>query len=478
MVFQYQKLAAQLSQKIYRGELVVGQRLSSLRNFAQQHQVSLNTAKSCYELLEAQGLIIVKPKIGYFVQRHNVGQIDVPQHHDFASHAREVSNLELQIEIQQASIQTPLIHLGAIQLSPDLMPMQAMRRSLQRALKHSQPEDFLYNHPQGHLRLREALVQHWAEDGLFIASDDIFISNGCIPALAVVIQTLTEQGESIIVPTPHFNGQRQLLATLKRKIVEIPTSHEGFDLCRLEHEMCYSGAKVCLLTANYQNPLGYCLTNIEKQRIAELAQQYQCYVIEDDIFAECYFGSRRPLPIRHWDEAGFVMYCGSVSKSLSPAYRVGWFCISSRLQHLKTKMLNYNITVNTPLQLGLADLIHSRAYREYLAQLQPILLRQVEQYRQYIIQSFYDVELRLTQPQGGYFLWLQFPAVLDSLKMYRYAQSQGINIVPGIVFGEDEKYNNCIRLNTGHALSKKICQAIDTLADWTRMELQHYVKSA
>lgn len=47
-----------------------------------------------------------------------------------------------------------------------------------------------------------------------------------------------------------------------------------------------------------------------------------------------------------------------------------------------------------------------------------------------------------------------------------------------IVFGEDEKYNNCIRLNTGHALSKKICQAIDTLADWTRMELQHYVKSA
>ena len=472
MGFQYQNLAQQIAHKIYSGELKIGQRLNSLRHFSKQHRVSLNTAKSCYELLEAQGLIYVKSQAGYFIQAPKTKNVDLPQHIEFVSRAREVSNLDLQIEIQDASIHQKLIHLGSIQLSPNLVPIDVLRRSIQRALKHSQQEDFLYSDRHGHIRLREALVQHWAEDGLFIHKDDIFISNGCMPALSVVIQVLTQQGDSIIVPTPNFNGQLQLLASLKRKIVEIPAHHEGFDLIRLEHEMKNSGAKVCLLTANYQNPLGFCLSNEDKQQIAKLAEKYQCYVLEDDIYAECGFDLSRPLPIRHWDKHGFVIYCGSVSKSLSPAYRVGWFCISKKLQHLRAQIINLNVVVNTPLQLGLADLIYSRAYREHLSKLRPKLMHQVEQYRQYIIQAFQGIDIRLNQPKGGYSLWLQFPSKIQSLKMYYFAQKEGINIVPGIVFGEDKRYSNCIRLNAGHVLTLEIQQAIQTLAHWVRQELE------
>jgi len=470
--FRYQALAQHIAQNIYSGELKTGQRLKSLREFSKQHHISLSTAKSCYELLEAQGLIYVKPKAGYFVQAQHINQVAQPQHLDFISHAREVSNLDLQVEIQEASIRQDLIHLGSIQLSPNLVPIDALRRSIQRALKHSKPEDFLYSDKQGHIGLREALVKHWAEDGIFIAKEDIFISNGCMPALSVIIQVLTKEGDSILVPTPNFNGQLQLLASLKRKIVEIPAHHDGFDLARLEQEMKHSGAKICLLTANYQNPLGFCLSNEAKQHIAMLAKKYQCYVIEDDIYAECSFDHHRPLPIRHWDKDGFVIYCGSVSKSLSSAYRVGWFCISQKLHYLKAQIINLNVSVNTPLQLGLADLIHSRAYREHLNILRPKLMLQVEQYRQCLMQAFHNLDIRLNQPRGGYSLWLQLPDSIQSLKMYRYAQQVGINIVPGIVFGEDKRYANCIRLNAGHELSSAVQQAIQTLADWVRQELE------
>ncbi len=473
MTFQYQSLAQHISQKIEQGELAVGQRLSSLREFAKQHQVSLNTAKSSYELLEAQGLIYVKTKAGYFVKApaHDNQNIAQPQHEDFYAYVRPVSNLELQIEIQQSSIRNHLIHLGAIQLSPNLVPVDALRRSIQRALKHSKPEDFLYSDRQGHLHLREALSAHWAEDGIFIGKEDIYISNGCMPALSVVIQTLSNVGDSIIVPTPNFNGQLQLLASLKRKILEIPADSNGFDLDRLEQAMRDSGAKVCLLTANFQNPLGFCLSHAEKEKIAQLAAKYQCYIIEDDIYAECSFSAKHPLPIQYWDQQGYVIYCGSVSKSLSTSYRVGWFCMPSRLAHLRAELLTRNVTVNTPLQLGLADLIYSRAYREHLKQLKPILMQQVRQYRQFIVDAFVDVEIRITQPQGGYALWLQLPEKIDSLAMYRYAQQNSINIVPGVVFGEDQRYNNCIRLNAGHELSDEIGDAIQLLAEWTRKQL-------
>lgn len=467
MAFQYQTLAQKITQQIYNGELAVGQRLNSLRQFADLHAISLNTAKNCYELLESQGLIYVKDKSGYFVQgRHHQKQIAVPAHPDFKPMARDISNLELQIQIQEAAINSRLIHLGSIQLSPNLVPVEALKKSIQRALKNCKPEDFLYSDRQGHVQLREALSAHWAEDGFYIAKDDIYISNGCMPALSVMIQSLSHMGDSVIVPTPNYNGQLQLLGLLKRKIIEIPANTEGFDLERLEQAMRDSGAKLCLLTANYQNPLGFCLSNYEKEKIAQLAEQYQCYVIEDDIYAECSFSAQRPLPIKYWDAASYVIYCGSVSKSLSSAYRVGWFCLPNRLQHLRPKLMLQNVSVNTPLQLGLADLIYSRAYRLHLNDLRLKLMDQVEQYRQFISHAFQNLELRINQPQGSYALWIQFSANIDSMAMYYFAQQYGINIVPGVVFGEEGRYKNCIRLNAGHELSADVQQAILLLRDW------------
>lgn len=475
MAFQYQLLAQQIAQKIYCGELHAEQRLSSLRQFAEQQKISLNTAKSCYELLEAQGLIYVRNKAGYFVQTQQAkAQTAVPLHPDFKSRPREVSNLELQIQIHEASANNRLIHLGSIQLSPNFIPVEALRRSIQRALKHCRPEDFLYNNRQGHPQLREALSAHWAEDGFFIAQDDIYISNGCMPALSVMLQSVSNEGDSIIVPTPNYNGQLQLLALLKRKIIEIPANTDGFDLERLEQVMQNSGAKVCLLTANFQNPLGFCLSNADKEKIAQLAEKYQCYVIEDDIYAECSFSQKRPLPIKYWDQAGYVIYCGSVSKSLSPSYRLGWFCLPQRLKHLHANLILQNDSVNTPLQLGLADLIFSRAYRQHLSELRPKLMAQVEAYRQFISLAFQGVEIRLNQPQGSYALWLQLPEQIDSLAMYYFAQQHSINIVPGQVFGEDSRYNNCIRLNAGHELSTEIQDAIRLLGEWVGGQLSEH----
>ena len=469
--FEYQLLAHSIAEKIEAGELAGKQRLCSIRQFAVQHQVSLNTVKNCYALLEAQGWIEAKEKIGYFVKpRTRISQLPVPEHPTFYSSAREVSNLDLQIQIQNAAINNRLIQLGSIQLSPNLIPVHALRRSIQRALKHARPEDFLYSNRQGHIQLRQALSKHWAEDGFFIAATQIYITNGCMPGLSVMIQSLTEVGDTVIVPTPNYNGQLQLLALLNRKILEIPADTQGFDLARLEQAMQHSGAKVCLLTANYQNPLGFCLNHEEKEKIAQLAAQYKCVVIEDDIYAECSHTPTRPLPIQYWDQAGYVIYCGSVSKSLSSAYRVGWFCLPERFKALHARLMLQNVSVNTPLQLGLADLILSRAYRKHLNQLKPVLKQQVQDYRVLIHQAFTGVEIRINQPLGGYVLWLQLPESIDSLSMYDFAQQQGINIVPGILFGEEGRYNNCVRLNAGHELSDEVCQAIQCLADWVKQQ--------
>ncbi|ESK36267.1 hypothetical protein P256_02574 [Acinetobacter nectaris CIP 110549] len=376
--------------------------------------------------------------------------------------------MELQNEILRASNKKNKIQLGAIQLAPQLIPTQTLRRSFQRALKHSSPEDFLYNDNQGHIKLRQTLSDHYAEDGIYIAKESIFITSGCMPALSTIIQVLTQVGDSIIVPMPNYNGQQLLLANLERKIVEVPASYNGIDLYRLEQTIESSGAKVCLLTANFQNPLGFCLTNEEKSLIAKLAAKYKCFIIEDDIYAECGYDLQRPLPIQYWDKEGYIFLCSSISKSLSPAYRIGWFFLPHQQDHLRAKFLSRLDIVSTPLQLGLADFINSRSYRAHLNRLRPILMEQVAEYRLFIIKVFEDLEIKLTQPQGGYSLWIQLEQKIDSLSIYQFAKKQGINIVPGDVFGEDRKYSNFIRINLGYPLDPQISKGIIALKNFIR----------
>lgn len=125
------------------------------------------------------------------------------------------------------------------------------------------------------------------------------------------------------------------------------------------------------------------------------------------------------------------------------------------------------------MQLALADLIYSRSYREHLNSLRPRLMQQVRQYQEYILKAFQGVKIGLSQPEGGYALWLEFPVQIDGLEMYHFAQRHGINIVPGEVFGEDRRYRHFIRLNAGHGLSHEICQSIDKLAEWVKQKLDN-----
>ena len=69
--------------------------------------------------------------------------------------------------------------------------------------------------------------------------------------------------------------------------------------------------------------IGVLFKQCRKEKIAQLAARYQCYVIEDDIYGECSFSSSRPLPIKYWDQQGYdFLWFG---------FQVTFNCVSGRL---------------------------------------------------------------------------------------------------------------------------------------------------
>lgn len=460
MGFQYQRLMEQLISLMDSQKIVAHQQLPSIRELSTQYDVSLNTVKRCYSVLEAKGYVYAIYKSGYYAAARKCA--DYPQLNPTAV---TISRLDLLNEIHAAAAHKEHVPLGSVQLSPALFPIEAIRRSLKRSATYLKPENFLLAPKEGEPQLQQALSEHLAEDGIYSAARDIIITNGCTAALSAAISALSGMADSIAVPVPAFNGHLQLLANMGRKVIEIPSNEYGIDLASLEEVMQLGIAKACVLTANYQNPLAYCLSDEDKQKVAELAARYQFPIIEDDVYGECGFLPKRPLPIKSWDTQGYVIWCGSTSKTLSRNFRVGWCVGGEGIAGFRAKFIALNSTVNTPLQLYLADFIYSRAYRAYLSRLGSKLRQQVHQYREKVLVIFADKCKSITQPQGGYWLWIELPPGNDSVLLYQQAMQQQINIVPGVVFGEQQDFSRYIRINAGVPLNPVIEQALQQLAD-------------
>ncbi|WP_299771858.1 PLP-dependent aminotransferase family protein [uncultured Pseudoteredinibacter sp.] len=463
MAYRYRELAAQLISDIESNRLNDGQRLLSVRQQSQQRGVSITTVKKCYELLEAQGFLIAKPKSGFYVRRPSdrSGSLDFPA---IEPVGRPINKAELLAEVQHSAGNRERIPFGTVQLAAELIPKENLQRSLIRIIRRSTQEELMYGPASGQPCLKNALCEHFSSDGLNLLPEDIMITNGCMEAIALAVEAVSSAGDNIAIASPCFSGQLQLLASLDRQVLELPSTEAGIDLDRLEAVMVSGQVKACLLTGCNQNPLGYNLSVEDKQRIAAMASKYDCPIIEDDVFGECGFTTKRQLPIKAWDKTGHIIWCSSFSKSLIASYRLGWCAPGRFLKQVHDTLLSRSLSVNTPLQLAMADFIRCGEYRRHLANLRLALPVQVNRIRQSVIKHF-GQEVRVSNPTGGYSLWVQLPKGCDGISIFEEAAQQGINIVPGVIFTAGDIYKNCIRLNAGNPWSEKLDLAISKLAE-------------
>ena len=70
---------------------------------------------------------------------------------------------------------------------------------------------------------------------------------------------------------------------------------------------------------------------------------------------------------------------------------------------------------------------------------------------------------RATQPEGGYFLWVELPTGCDTLVLHRQALQHGISIAPGPIFSASRSFSNCLRLNYGQEWNARSEAAVRTL---------------
>ncbi len=445
---KYKIIVDQIVANIRAGKLIVGQRMPSLRQLARQHQVSMTTALNSYRFLEENGWLVARPQSGFFVSKSMITlkQPDQPQ---FISRSFSIDNYaRLADTVKHEHISKCF---GISQIAPHYIPSLAIERSIKRGMRVQGEQLHLYQDPQGLQELRYALSEHFMQSGFMFSANDLVITAGCIDAVRVSLEVTTKPGDAVAISSPCFNGLLELLAYMSRKVVEISCTKDGIDIEQLEEHMKNGKITAALFSSSHMNPQGTNISVKQKQDIAGLANKYHIAIIEDDVYAELAYTKTMPLPIKSWDRNGDVLWCGSVSKTLSAGYRLGW-CLSGRFQkemikHIRISSFGHNSVV----QSGLADFIKTGQYRKHLNSIRDVLLCNIRSY-QSILQECLPTGSAISQPYGGMVLWIQVPQ-LDSVQLSKDLEAIGIDMRAGNLFTTRALYRDCFRLNAGWALN-------------------------
>lgn len=210
----------------------------------------------------------------------------------------------------------------------DEFPMDAWRTLTKRVLDYP-PRDLLgYGPTEGLPQLRESLARYLQRSrGVRCNAGQVLVVNGSQQALDLAARVLLNPGDVVAVEEPGYPGARAVFAAAGARLVPVPVDREG---------ICVAGlpdvAKLVYVTPSHQFPSGAVMSATRRLELLEWAARRGAYVIEDDYDSEFRYEGRPLAALQGLDEAGRVIYTGTLSKVLLPALRLGYMVAPPALQ--------------------------------------------------------------------------------------------------------------------------------------------------
>ncbi|HEV2702107.1 MAG TPA: PLP-dependent aminotransferase family protein [Steroidobacteraceae bacterium] len=457
----YERLAGDLETLIREGTLRAGARAPSIRGLCRERATSPATVVRAYELLEARGLLESRVRSGFFVRgvapaRPAPAETRRPERVDVS---------QLVFQILEAARQRDCVPLGSAFPSPELFPLRQLGRHLAFVAQHLDPWSTVEDLPPGSLQLRRQIAQRYRLGGAEVSPDEIVITAGGLEALNLALQVVTAPNDIVAIEAPSFYGCLQAIERSGRQAVEIPTSPEhGLDLDVLERTLREVPVKACWFMTTFHNPLGASLPTSSKERLVQMLAAREIPLIEDNVYAELYFGRDRPRITKVWDKTGLILDCGSFAKTLAPGYRLGWIAAGRFAAAVRNSKITTSLATSIPIQAAISRYLDTGVYDRHLAKLRRTLERQQTQLVA-ALEAYFPSQCSWLCPAGGYQLWVQLPEGVNALDLHARALEHEISVAPGPLFSARREFTRAIRLNYGHPWSARTDRAIKTLGE-------------
>ncbi len=381
---RYAQLTKALKQAILSGRCAPDSRLPPTRVLARELAVSRNTVLAAYEQLAAEGFIEGRVGSGCYVAAFSSTRVvaaappalrgSPPPKPARARLARQGERMralyDQHIPGRQHRGLRYNLQYGMPMTNPQLA--SAWRRELSHAAAHAQTD---YPDAQGLPALREQVCDYLARRrGIVAAPEDVLIVSGTQQAFTLAADVLLDEGDSVLLEDPHYQGARQIMQASGAEIIGCRVDQDGLvtaELARLTESRANAAGKhkprIALITPSHQFPTGAVLSLARRMELLSWAQSSGCWLIEDDYDGEFRYDARPLAALKSLDRAGRVLYIGTFSKVLFPALRLGYMVLPASLRDafVAAKWLT-DRGCPTIEQAALARLMSSGAFERHL----------------------------------------------------------------------------------------------------------------
>lgn len=358
---------------------------------------------------------------------------------------------------------------------PESFPVAALRSAVETVLDEEAADVLQYGGGEYVERLHDGILAHEAVHDVDATRDELLVTNGATHALDAIGATFLDPGDEVLVESPSFVWSLAVLDNHGAELTGVDLDEDGLDPDALEALLEHRKAagrpipKLLYTIPSFQNPTGATLTRERRERVLELAQQYDFLVVADDAYGELRFEGESPPPLSALDGSGRVIRLGTVSKTIAPGVRTGWIVAHEAL----TEQIGHMAAggTNTFTQSVLGRYFDAGHYEPTLGG----LLEGYETRRDAMIDA---LERHLppgsswTEPKGGFFLWVTLPEGVDAEDMLPLAAEEGVTYLPGERFYVDDGAGTrSLRLSFSHVTPDELDEGVAALARATEAYL-------
>ncbi|MDN6132637.1 MAG: PLP-dependent aminotransferase family protein [Brevibacterium sp.] len=314
--------------------------------------------------------------------------------------------------------------------------------------------------------LRAQIAERMSKAGAATDADDVLILHGAQQGLDLVAKLLIDPGDVIVTENPTFLGALIAFNPCQPEYAAVDMDSDGMDVDVLEATLRETdNVKFIYVIPDFQNPTGVSLSLERRQRIIELANEFDVLILEDSPYRELRFEGEALPTLASLDAEHRVIHLGSFSKILAPGVRLGWVSaapeILDKLSLLKlaadTQSSTLNMTAVTRFLESFDIDAHIAAMCEVYRAKRDLMLATMSEH--------FPAEVAVTRPEGGLFTWVTFPEGFDATAfMAEHALPEAqVAYVPGGSFFPTEQRSNFARFSYSGQSDAEMVDALSRL---------------
>ena len=314
--------------------------------------------------------------------------------------------------------------------SLDIIDVEGLKAAAVAAFDADPAGVTAYGTSYGYPPLREWIA---AKHG--VATDQVMVTNGSLQADAFLFDHLVDIGDDVVVERPTYDRTLLNLRRMGAAVHQVTLQPDGLDVDELR-KLLESGVrpKLAHIIPNFQNPAGVTLAADKRETLLVLAREYEFTIFEDDPYADVRFRGDRLMSLLELDGgAGTVVHASSFTKTICPGLRVGYLVGTAKLiAEIARTATNTYISAGMVAQATVHRFCVSGAIDRSIATVRAALAERARVLAEELRARIPGV--RLTEPDGGYFLWVELPDEVDAAALVPEAERRGVAVVKGADF--------------------------------------------